>query len=93
MLNYKLYARISDEILDERLRQERLFKEGKHSKTVQMCSNEERSVILGEEVGEVCKVLCEAIGAPLDKPHLREELIQVAAVCAAWVEALDQEGL
>lgn len=33
--------------------------------------------------------VAEAIGAP-DEDHLREELVQVAAVAVAWVEAIDR---
>ena len=42
--------------------------------------------ILVEEVGEVAKALNE------DDPveHLREELVQVAAVATAWVEKIDR---
>lgn len=40
--------------------------------------------ILGEEFGEVCKAMCER-----DTPeHLREELIQVAAMACAWSDAV-----
>lgn len=41
--------------------------------------------ILGEEVGEVAKALNEQ--EPIE--NLRAELVQVAAVCVAWIEALD----
>lgn len=33
--------------------------------------------------------VAEAIGAP-DEDHLREELVQVAAVAVAWIEAIDR---
>lgn len=33
--------------------------------------------------------VAEAIGAP-DEVHLREELVQVAAVAVAWIEAIDR---
>jgi hypothetical protein len=33
--------------------------------------------------------VAEAIGAP-DEAHLREELVQVAAVAVAWIEAIDR---
>ena len=42
--------------------------------------------ILGEEFGEVSKALIE--GDPID--HVREELVQVAAVCVAWLECLER---
>lgn len=46
--------------------------------------------ILGEEYGEVCKEVAETQLRPLDVPHLREELVQTAAVCVAWIEAIDR---
>lgn len=49
------------------------------------------SVVLSEEAGEVAKETLhlnyEGTGTI---EHLREELIQVAAVAVAWVEALDK---
>ena len=45
------------------------------------------TAVLTEEVGEVCKAWLEC-----DAANLREELIQVAAVAAAWVEELDNSG-
>lgn len=56
--------------------------------------------VVVEEVGEVAKVLCdEAHITPDDsrynrqrfKNDLREELIQVMAMCAAWVDAIDMD--
>lgn len=41
--------------------------------------------ILGEEFGEVGEAICE-----YDEPNYREELIQVAAVAVAMVEAFDR---
>lgn len=41
-------------------------------------------LILSEEVGEIAKSLNDG-----DYKNLREELIQVAAVCVAWVESID----
>jgi NTP pyrophosphatase (non-canonical NTP hydrolase) len=46
--------------------------------------------ILGEEFGEVAKEIAESSARPLDVAHLREELIQTAAVAVAWVEAIDR---
>lgn len=42
------------------------------------------SLILGEEVGEVNKAILSR-----DYHNLREELVQVAAVCGNWIKALD----
>lgn len=51
--------------------------------------------ILVEEVGEVAKVLNDAehgvyVEAVEIKAELRKELIQVAAMAAAWVDAIDR---
>ena len=44
--------------------------------------------ILAEEVGEVARAMLER--EPNER--LREELVQVAAVAVAWMEAIDQRG-
>lgn len=41
-----------------------------------------KAAVLTEECGEVCRAVLD--GAP----NLREELVQVAAVAVAWLEAL-----
>lgn len=56
------------------------------------------NAILGEEAGEVQKAALEAEypGAHREVDpmiELRRELIQVAAVAVAWIEALDKRGL
>lgn len=50
--------------------------------------------VLTEELGEVAKVICDSTknGTPvpnIDATHLREELIQLAAMACAWVQAID----
>ena len=83
------------EIGEERARQDRLKSEGKFKYTcADDIHNETRLAVLAEEVGEVARAVCELMPAtranlPLGTTHLREELIQVAAVCLAWVEGLD----
>lgn len=52
-------------------------------------SNDRRLAILVEEVGEVAAELNEAASGNLDETNLRLELIQVAAMAATWLEALD----
>lgn len=92
MLDYGKFDKIASEVHEERRRQELLFKAGKHTKTIDMCSNLERLVILAEEFGEVAHEVGDSMQpCGFDKAHLREELIQVAAVCMAWVESLDRE--
>lgn len=82
----------------ERMRQERLKAAGKF---VFSCadagiSDLGRLAVLTEEVGEVAHELNEQIGKPArrqahfdSQARLRDELIQVAAVCVAWLEAID----
>lgn len=48
-----------------------------------------RYLVLGEEVGEVANAILEAGYGNGATRHLREELVQVAAVAVAWVEAID----
>lgn len=50
--------------------------------------------VLTEEVGEVARVLCEdELGnEPDTAARLREELVQVAAMACAWIDAIDDEG-
>jgi NTP pyrophosphatase (non-canonical NTP hydrolase) len=51
--------------------------------------------VLTEEVGEVARVLCETeldaelMRLPEAKKHLREELVQVAAMACSWIDAID----
>lgn len=49
-----------------------------------------RYLVLGEEVGEVANAVLEAgYGSGVGDAHLRDELVQVAAVATAWIEAID----
>ena len=75
-----------DAIKQERDRQERLKRDGRFLFT---CADDgmddaERLAVLLEEVGEVARVLNDGEGAD----RLREEVTQVAAVAAAWIESL-----
>lgn len=47
--------------------------------------------VLTEEVGEVARVLCEGEDGltAKDAVRLREELVQVAAMAVAWIDAID----
>lgn len=48
------------------------------------------STILGEEVGEVCDAVLEReFGGETDR-EIENELIQVAAVCIAWLECIER---
>lgn len=73
-------------ITEERQRQEDKWGQQDHDTGLWLA-------ILGEEYGEVAKEIAEASARPLDVAHLREELVQTAAVAAAWIEAIDRARL
>jgi NTP pyrophosphatase (non-canonical NTP hydrolase) len=56
-------------------------------------SHPERLTVLGEEFGEVCHEVNEGIGEgrKVAREKLKKELVQVGAVCVAWLEALEAE--
>jgi NTP pyrophosphatase (non-canonical NTP hydrolase) len=67
-------------IAAERKRQDKMF--GPHAGFDQQTSDKSL-VILAEEFGEVARAVYEG-----DYENLEEELVQVAAVCWAWLETL-----
>ena len=81
---------------DERHRQERLKAEGKFTMTcADAMSNGARLAVLMEEVGEVARAILErGIDGEMSNDKtgkdLQKELVQVAAVCVAWLEGLDR---
>ena len=93
-----LSGEVVRDIFDERRRQEHLREQGKFSRTcatrssaeVVALTNPESLAVLAEEFGEVSRHVTEEIIDPvrLDRMKLRKELIEVAAVAAAWAERL-----
>jgi NTP pyrophosphatase (non-canonical NTP hydrolase) len=94
---------VLDDIHRERARQEELCRKGKfpHTAATDALTMPEKLAVLAEEFGEVAKEVTEAInvrvlrGSELTVPQrqaLRAELIQVAAVCAAWAESLGHDA-
>jgi len=77
----------------ERVRQNGLREQGKFAYTCADAglSNAERFMVLAEEFGEVGHELNEGLGEgrSVSLERLRTELVQVAAVCVAWCEAID----
>lgn len=89
--------RLLTEVGSERMRQEAMKAAGRFKLTcADEMTNDERFVVLGEEIGEVAReVLTQpdrriAFDTEGSLAGLRKELIQVAAVAVAWVEGLDR---
>jgi NTP pyrophosphatase (non-canonical NTP hydrolase) len=90
--------RVLRDVGSERLRQDVLKAQGRfeHTPADPEVNHYERLAMLAEEVGEVAKeTLGQAEGKlahdnDVDRASLRKELIQVAAVAVAWIEALDR---
>jgi NTP pyrophosphatase (non-canonical NTP hydrolase) len=78
-------AQILLDVVEERRRQDFLKSQGKFAHT---CADAMpasiKLAVLAEEFGEVARAVCER-----DYANLREELVQVAAICVAWLEAID----
>lgn len=70
-----------DAIVLERHRQDRKW-------GVQNLTDAEFLCVLTEEVGEVAAAINDSL--PVD--DVRRELVQVAAVCVKWLEAIDRRG-
>lgn len=78
---------VYDEIRAERERAH--AKHGATSMEQAPVDSHDRLAILTEEIGEVAKEFNDARhrGGPIDRVALRKELIQVAAMAAAWADA------
>ena len=82
------HQKVLREISDERLAQEKKWGQQDHDDNRWL-------VILGEEYGEACQATLkrfETMGDPLSEYHLRGELVQIAAVAVAFIEAIDRRG-
>ena len=87
---------IFDAIRQERLRQERLKAEGKFMFSASTADLGIAVAILMEEVGEVAREAMALLGVVKetgDRARYRKELIQVAAVSVAMIEASDTAAL
>lgn len=100
MVDLPLKRTVLSEIEAERDRQDLLKAQGKFRWTLadtrMPCGTyidaSKKLAVIAEEFGEVSRVVCESLSGPLDRAHLREELVQVAACCLAWCESLDPDG-
>ena len=77
---------VLDEVAIERKRQDTLWGEQNHSPALYL-------TILLEEVGEVATEIFNATTKASTLDYTREELIQVAAVAVAMVEAIDRRKI
>lgn len=89
---YALRTTILQRLWLERLRQRQLLREGKilFDCASPIADDNRKLRALVEEVGEVAQELdrCEAMPTNA-RNDLRNELVQTAAVCIAWLEALE----
>ncbi|WP_367897432.1 hypothetical protein AB3N61_09370 [Leptospira sp. WS58.C1] len=89
------HIRIFEYVLFERDRQEELLKKGKfqYNAATKGIRAKAKLPILVEEVGEVAKVINEMSdqGIANDPAELKKELIQIAAVCFAWIESIEED--
>lgn len=90
----RLFDVIANDIDEERGRQEELRERGKFRWTnaAPEMPIGDKIAVLGEEFGEVCKAVLNVQGLSTDGPEhsdLRKELVQLAAVTIAWIEAID----
>jgi NTP pyrophosphatase (non-canonical NTP hydrolase) len=94
LLDLRLLIPILSAVNQERCRQERLKAEGrfKHTPSDPEMHDRDRIAALGEEYGEVCGALLAETGNANDRTNqdLRKELLHVAAVAVAWIEAIDR---
>jgi hypothetical protein len=95
-----IWPTVLERITAERQRQEELRDAGRFEHTcgdVPGLANTEKLAVLTEEVGEVAREVLTAAelvhdGQP-NRRKLAEELTQISAISAAWLEALIKEGL
>lgn len=94
LVNSVAFDRVYADINDERIRAHTKHYENGDSMECAEWDDPAWLPVLMEEVGEVARVLCEirhqTNGKPglFDANNLREELVQVAAMAAAWIRAL-----
>lgn len=89
-MSVQTHASIFQQIVRERSRQEALMEKGRFAWTCSdpEISNELRLGVLCEEVGEVARAVLGCCGVVADGGDLERELVQVAAVAVAWLEAI-----
>ena len=97
--NSRFIVNVFARIAAERCRQQELLKAGKFTYTCSspVVDDNRKLRILVEEVGEVAEAIerleMSKRGHLPAKEHLREELVQVAAVAVAWLESLEKSEI
>ena len=88
-------TKVFNALENERFRQEALKSQGKFAWTCAEVgpTDEAKLAVLAEEFGEAARHVTEALidKKRRDVKNLYKELIEVAAVCVAWCEALEDE--
>ena len=92
--NSPLFMEVMARVAQERVRQNQLFAEGKipFNCASRIADRNRKLRVLVEEVGEVAEAIdqCELNPEALRRrEHLRDELVQVAAVAVAWLESME----
>jgi len=87
-----------DDVISERERQETKCAEMRAGGLVWLtCADPkmptlDKLAVLTEELGEIARELCDARAERREPgPNLRVELVQLAACCVAWAEAIDAD--
>jgi len=85
---------VYDEVLEERLRAHAKHAPNGSSMEGRHYAHASWLAVLVEEVGEVGRALCEGLYLRVNptrlRGELRSELVQVAAMATAWVDAIDR---
>lgn len=84
---------VNDEIRAERIRAHQKHDTNGGSMERKRWADPVWLAVVGEEYGELCRAVCERALGNQDEhqtaDHLREELVQVAAMVTAWIDAID----
>jgi len=89
------FMNVMARVAAERIRQQQLFRDGKFTFTcASPTADENRKLrVLAEEVGEVAEALDRIENSKSNhrpaREHLRDELVQVAAVACGWLESME----
>ena len=93
--NSPLFLDVMTLVADERVRQNALFAEGKipFNCASRIADPNRKLRVLVEEVGEVAEAIDRIENSKSNhrpaREHLRDELVQVAAVACGWLESME----